>query len=90
MQRVWPHTRHAIVRNFVTYDQSEKHLRPQLMPYVGSFGAGMITATWQPGNPDYLVRGYQSAVTQAWVGSLINILGEFAPDITRKLKKHKK
>ena len=58
------------------------------MPYVGSFGAGVITATWQPGNPNYLVKGYQS-VTQAWVGSLINVLGEFAPDITRKLKKHK-
>jgi hypothetical protein len=86
----WPRTRHAIVRNFVTYDRSEKHLRPQLMPYVGSFGAGVIVATWQPGDPDYLVKGYQSAVTQAWVGSLINVLGEFAPDITRKLKKHKK
>ena len=86
----WPRARHAIVRNFVTYDRSEKHLRPQLMPYVGSFGAGVITATWQPGNPDYLVKGYQSAVTQAWVGSLINVLGEFAPEITRKLKKHKK
>ena len=60
----WPRARHAIVRNFVTYDRSEKHLRPQLMPYVGSFGAGVITATWQPGNPDYLVKGYQSAVTR--------------------------
>ncbi len=86
----WPRTRHAIVRNFVTYDRSETHLRPQLMPYLGSFGAGVITATWQPGDPNYLVKGYQSALTQAWVGSLINVLGEFAPDITRKLKKHKK
>jgi hypothetical protein len=60
------------------------------MPYIGSFGAGVIAATWQPGNPEYLVKGYQSAVTQAWVGSLINVLGEFAPEITRKLKKHKK
>jgi hypothetical protein len=85
----WPRTRHAIARNFVTYDRTEKHLRPQLMPYVGSFGAGVITATWQPGDPDYLVKGYQSALTQAWVGSLINVLGEFAPEITRKLKKHK-
>ena len=85
----WPRARHAIVRNFVTYDRSEKHLRPQLMPYVGSFGAGVITATWQPGNPDYLVKGYQSAVTQAWVGSLINVLGEFAPEISRKLRKNK-
>jgi membrane protein YqaA with SNARE-associated domain len=77
--------------NFVIYDRSEKHLRPQLMPYVGSFGAAVITATWQPGNPEYLVKGYQSAVTQAWVGSLINVLlGEFAPEITRKLRKNKK
>jgi hypothetical protein len=86
----WRRTRHAIVRNFVTYDRTESHLRPQLMPYVGSFGAGVITATWQPGNPNYLVKGYQSAVTQVWVGSLINVLGEFAPEINRKLKKHKK
>jgi hypothetical protein len=86
----WPRTRHAVVRNFVTYDRSEKHLRPQLMPYIGSFGAGVISATWQPGSPEYLVKGYQSAVTQAWVGSLINVLGEFAPDVMRKLKKHKK
>jgi hypothetical protein len=68
-----PRTRHAIVRNFVTYDGSEKHLRPQLMPYVGSFGAGVITATGQPGNPDYLVKGYQSAVTQTWVGSSMDL-----------------
>lgn len=86
----WPRTRHAIVRNFVTYDRSEKHLRPQLMPYIASFGSGVIAATWQPGNPNYLVKGYQSAVTQVWVGSLIHVLGEFAPDITRKLKKNKK
>jgi hypothetical protein len=51
------------------------------MPYVGSFGTGVITATWQPGNPDYLVKGYQSAFTQAQVGSLINVLGEFAPTL---------
>jgi hypothetical protein len=26
----WPRTRHAFVRNFVTYDRTERHLRPQL------------------------------------------------------------
>jgi hypothetical protein len=57
------------------------------MPYAASFGSGVIAATWQPGNPNYLVKGYQSAITQAWVGSLINVLGEFAPEITRKIKK---
>lgn len=86
----WRRTRHAIVRNFVTYDRSEEHLRPQLMPYIGSFGAGVITATWDPGSPNYLVKGYQSAVTQAWVGSLTNWVGEFAPDVMAKIKKKKK
>jgi hypothetical protein len=86
----WPRSRHAIARNFVTYDQSERHLRPQLMPYVGAFGAGVITSTWEPGNPELLVKGYQSAVTQVWWGSVGNLLGEFGPDIVRKLKKHKK
>jgi hypothetical protein len=73
------------------------HLRPERKTLATAAHAirwiirrWLITTTWQPGNPDYLVRGYQSAVTQAWVGSLINILGEFAPDSTRKLKKHKK
>jgi hypothetical protein len=65
-------------------------MRPQLMPYVGSFGVGVITAMWRPGNPDYLVKGYQSAVTQTWVDSFINVFGEFAPEISGKLRKHKK
>jgi hypothetical protein len=86
----WPRTRHAVIRNFVTYGRTEKNLRPQLMPYAASFGSGVIAATWQPGNPNYVVKGYQSAITQAWVGSLINVLGEFAPEITRKIKKQKK
>jgi hypothetical protein len=86
----WPRARHAVVRNFVTYDRSEDHLRPQIMPYAASFGAGVITATWQPGDSHILVKGYQSTVTQVWVGSLIYLLGEFAPDITGKLHKSKK
>jgi hypothetical protein len=53
-------------------------------------GARVVRSILQcPGQFEYLVKGYQSAVTQVWVGSLINVLGEFAPDITRKLKKHK-
>jgi len=87
--KFWARSRHAIARNFVTYDQSEKHLRPQLMPYVGSCGAASITVTWQPGDSSYLSKCYKSALTQIWVGSLTNLLGEFAPDITRKLKRRK-
>lgn len=86
----WRRTRHAIVRNFVTYDRSEEHLRPQLMPYIASFGSGAIVATWYPANTQVLVKGYQSVVTQVWVGSLTNVLGEFAPDVIRKLRKSKK
>jgi hypothetical protein len=86
----WPRTRHALARNFVTYDRTEKHLRPQIMPYAASFGSGAIVATWYPANTQVLVKGYQSAVTQVWVGSLINVLGEFAPDVMKKLRKPKK
>ena len=86
----WPRTRHALARNFVTYDRSEHHLRPQIMPYAASFGSGAIVATWYPANTEVLVKGYQSAVTQVWVGSLTNVLGEFAPDVIKKLRKPKK
>jgi hypothetical protein len=86
----WPRTRHAIVRNFVTYNDTEESLRPQLMPYLGAF-AGSVTATaWQPGKPEWQVKGYQSVVTQVPVGMGINFLGEFAPEIFGVLKKHKK
>ena len=53
----WPRTRHAIVRNFVTYDQTEISLRPQIMPYVGAFGAASIASAWQPNNPKCRYEG---------------------------------
>jgi hypothetical protein len=82
----WPRTRHAVVRNFVTYNRTEKELRPQLGMYAGAFGGGVISATWQPDNPSLLTRGYQGVVTQAIFGVCANWLGEFAPDIKRVLK----
>jgi hypothetical protein len=86
----WPRTRHAIVRNFVTYDRTEKSLRPQLLPYLGAF-TGSVTATaWQPGNPNWEVTGYQAVITQVPVGMAINWIGEFAPEITRVVHRHKK
>ena len=86
----WPRTRHAIIRNFVTYDRTEKSLRPQLFPYLGAF-TGSVTATaWQPGNPNWEVKGYQAVITQVPVGMGINWIGEFAPEITRVLHRHKK
>ena len=60
------------------------------MPYIAAFGSGAIVATWEPDNTQILTKGYQSAVTQVWWGSLSNVLGEFAPDVIKKLRKPKK
>lgn len=85
----WLRFRHAFVRNFITYGGDEQSKRPNIMPFAAAFGAGAIGATWNPGNPTVTVKGYQSAITQAWVGVLVNGIGEFAPDIKKKLTKRK-
>lgn len=85
----WPRTRHAIVRDFVTYDRTEKNLRPQLFTYVGAF-AGAVTATaWEPGHNPWQVKGYQAVITQVPIGMGINWIGEFAPEIARVFHKRK-
>jgi len=86
----WPRTRHAIVRNFVTYSGTEKSLRPQIMPYLGAFGAASIASTWEPGHPVWQVTGYQAAITQIFVGVGINWIGEFAPDFGRVFHRNQK
>lgn len=83
----WPRTWHAVNRNFVTCWGPDQHLRPQLMPYVGAFGGAVMSASWQPNNPDVLVKGYQGAVTQVAVGIGVNWLAEFAPQIKRILRR---
>jgi len=80
----WPRTRHAIVRNFVTYGGANQGLRPQIMPYAAAFSGGAIAATWIPGT-NVLVRGYQGAITQVFVGVGVDWLAEFAPEIMRTL-----
>jgi hypothetical protein len=85
----WPRFRHAFIRNFITYDHSEQSIRPNIMPFAAAFGAGAIGATWNPNNPVITVKGYQSVITQAWVGVVINGIGEFAPDIKKKLGRRK-
>ncbi len=85
----WLRFRHAFLRNFITYGGDEQSKRPNIMPFAAAFGAGAIGATWNPGNPTITVKGYQSAITQAWVGVLTNAIGEFAPDVKKKLTKHK-
>ncbi|MGB8324071.1 MAG: hypothetical protein WCE52_14025 [Candidatus Acidiferrum sp.] len=85
----WPRTRHAVIRNFVTYDRTEQHFRPQLGMYAGAFGAGVIAGTWAPDSPDLLARAYQGVITQVFFGVGANWLGEFAPDFKRVLQRHK-
>ncbi len=86
----WPRTRHAIKRNFVTYDRTEKALRPQIMPYVGAFAGAGVASAWQPGPPKWQIEGYQAAVTQIFIGSGINWISEFAPELTRVLSRKRK
>ena len=87
----WPRTRHAIARNFVTYGgKTNQGLRPQIMPYAAAFGAAVTSASWQPGNPNLLVKGYQGAITQVGVGIGVYWLAEFAPEIKHILHRDKK
>jgi hypothetical protein len=86
----WARLRHALVRNFVTYNRTERERRPQLALYAGAAGAGMISSTWKPGNPSAWTHGYQAMATQAAFGSLSNLIGEFAPDIINLIKGRKK
>ena len=84
----WPRLRHAVVRNFITYGGGDdRAIRPQIMSYAAAFGAGVTVASWEPDNPSVLTRGYQSMVTQAWVGVVVDALAEYAPDIKRMFHK---
>lgn len=85
----WPRTRHAIVRNFVTYNRTERELRPAIPLYVGSFGAGMMATAWLPGPRNLWKQGAYAALGQAGWGSAYNWTSEFAIDILRKITKQK-
>lgn len=84
---VWPRTRHAIARNFVTYARDERSRRPQLMPYVGAFAGAALATTWEPGQPKWWRLGYQAAISQTFIGIAINWIGEFAPEIFGALQR---
>jgi hypothetical protein len=85
----WRRTRHALMRDFLTYNHTEKELRPQIPLFAAAFGAGAIAGTWKPNNPDLVAEGYRSVMTQAGFGFAANWLGEFAPDITRIVRRKK-
>jgi len=76
---------HAIMRNFMTYNRTERELRPAIPLYAGSFGAGMISSTWLPGPRSAWKEGAYSALIQAGYGSAVNWASEFSLDILRKI-----
>jgi hypothetical protein len=78
-------TRHAILRNFLTYNQTEQQLRPQLALYGGAFAGGVISTSWRPHPRNALAQGGYAVLGQAGYGALLNFIIEFAGDINRKL-----
>ena len=79
-----PRTRHAILRNFLTYDRSEESLRPQWALYGGAFAGGLVATTWKPKNQSYLVNAGWGVIGQAAYGTLLNFVTEFGTEINRK------
>ena len=83
---LWPRTRHALLRNFLTYNQTERELRPQFALYGAAFASGMIASTWKP-RTEVWTEGSYGMLAQAAFGLLSNWIGEFAPEINRVLHK---
>ena len=81
----WPRTRHAIMRNFLTYNQSERELRPQWALYGGAFGGGLISTAWKPRPRNAFAEGGRAMLGQAGYGALLNFFIEFSGEINRKL-----
>jgi hypothetical protein len=76
--------RHAIIRNFLTYDRSEANLRPQWALYGGAVAGGLLATTWKPSNQSYLRNAGWAVLGQAGFGSLLNLITEFSTEINRK------
>lgn len=81
---LWPRTRHAIIRNLLTYDRSEEHLRPQLALYGGAFAGGLVATSWKPRNQSALSNGGYAVLGQLGYGTLLNFVTEFAKEINAK------
>ena len=81
----WARTRHAVLRNFVTYNQSEGEVRPQWGLYGGSFGGGLVSTAWKPHPRNAFAEGGRAMLGQAGYGSLLNFFIEFSTDINRKI-----
>jgi hypothetical protein len=88
-QGFWQRTKHSIIRNFVTYNSTERDLRPQIPLYGAALLAGMASSTWKPGPRNMLTEGGYAVAQQAGWGIVSNWLSEFSGDIGRKFsRKH--
>jgi hypothetical protein len=81
----WPRTRHALMRNFATYNRTERELRPQWALYGGAFGGGLVSTAWKPHPRNAFAEGGRAMLGQAGYGALLNFFTEFTRDINRKL-----
>lgn len=77
-------TKHALLRNFMTYNRSEREWRPQFAMYGAALGAGMLSSVWQPQSKPW-VEGYNCVLSQAGIGVLSNWVGEFWPEIKLRI-----
>ncbi len=82
----WPRMGHAVLRNFVTYNNTEKQFRPQIALYGAALAAGMASSTWKQSH-DAWNEGGRGVITQAGFGILANWIGEFAPEIARVVRR---
>jgi hypothetical protein len=80
----WPRTRHAIVRNFLTYDQTEQERHPQWALYGGAFAGGLVATAWKPSPKNTWANGGWAMLGQAGYGTLLNLVIEFSREINRE------
>lgn len=81
----WPRTKHAIVRNFITFNETEVEHRPQLALYGGAFGGGLVSTAWKPHPRNAFAEGGRAMLGQAGYGTLLNFFIEFAGEINSKI-----
>lgn len=82
--RAWPRIRHAVVRNFLTYNHTEREMRPQWALYGGAFGGGMVSTAWKPSPKNAWANGGWAVLGQAGYGTLLNLVIEFSREINEK------
>jgi hypothetical protein len=79
-----PRFKHAVLRNLMTYDRSEGHLRPQWALYGGAFAGGLVATSWKPRSQSPLANGGYAVMGQLGYGTLLNFVTEFSREINRK------